>query len=139
MILTLSDWAKRWGVPPEAMAELCRVQVTGGRANSEQAVQNAHRLQCSSQGIITFRNNVGAGELTNGRFIRWGLANESADQNARLKSSDLIGIKPNGQFYARECKAPGWQYADTPRERAQLAFIQLINSMGGDAAFTTGE
>jgi hypothetical protein len=63
-----------------------------------------------------------------------------------FKSSDLIGIRPVsfggchfGQFVARECKAPGWEYTGTLREKAQLNFLEFIASMGGDACFCTGE
>ncbi len=43
-----------------------------------------------------------------------------------------------GQFLAREVKKPGWKYRGTAEERAQLHFINLVNTAGGDAAFATG-
>jgi hypothetical protein len=63
--------------------------------------------------------------------------------NAAVKSSDLIGIRPVhlpdgriiGQFVAREVKAGSWCYTGTPQEKAQLTFLELVASMGGDASF----
>jgi hypothetical protein len=59
--------------------------------------------------------------------------------NAVIKSSDLIGIGPGGQFISLECKKPGWRYRGTAREMAQLKWHQLIISMGGLAQFVTGK
>jgi len=105
------------------------------------------RMEASRQGMKLFRNNVGAGTLDNGSFVRWGICNDSASLNAKMKSSDLIGIKPVlitqgmvghkvGQFIAREVKRPGWKYAGNAREKAQLRFIEWAVSMGADARFT---
>lgn len=105
---------------------------------TESDVLNAVRLEASQQGVILWRNNVGAVINQTGRLIRYGLANDSAKINEVLKSSDLIGIGREGQFIARECKTPGWTYRGTQQEQAQLAFINLILSFGGDAGFTTG-
>jgi hypothetical protein len=143
--MTLIEWQNRWGLPAQAMLELHAVTVPtelvtlirGDKRQNENAVLDAARLNASLAGVRSWRNNVGAGTLENGNFIRWGLANESKVQNETLKSSDLIGITEAGRFWARECKAPGWVYRGTPREVAQLNFINLINSLGGDAAFTT--
>lgn len=143
--MTLIEWQTRWGLPTQAMLELLAVtapvetvpQLPRDKRTDENATMDAARLAASLVGIRAFRNNVGAGVLQNGSFVRWGLANESAAQNGSLKSSDLIGITPTGQFWARECKRPGWVYMGTPREVAQLNFINLINTLGGDAAFTT--
>lgn len=104
------------------------------------------RLRASQHGYRLWRNNVGAAKTTSGSFIRFGLANESAAINKIIKSSDLIGIKPilitpnligktMGQFYCREVKRSGWEFTGTEREIAQLAWIDLINSLGGDADF----
>lgn len=117
---------------------------------TESDIQTRIRLEASRKGIKLWRNNVGVLMDRNGRPVRYGLANDSAQLNAVIKSSDLIGIKPvvitaemvgkiMGQFVAREIKASNWIYKDTDREKAQQAFIDLINSLGGDAAFCNGE
>ena len=116
----------------------------------ESEVQTTLRIKASEKGWRLWRNNVGAGKLENGAFIRWGLANDSAGMNKIIKSADLIGINPVlitqdmvgtviGQFVSREVKAAGWQKRDTEREKAQQRWADLINSMGGDATITTGE
>jgi hypothetical protein len=143
--MTLIEWQKRWGLPAQAMLELhgldvpteLVMRVDRDKRDGEAAVMDAQLLACGNAGVRAWRNNVGAGKLENGNFLRWGLANETAAQNAILKSSDLIGITPTGRFWARETKRPGWVFTGTPREVAQLNFINLINILGGDAAFTT--
>ena len=117
----------------------------------EAAVQSRVRLAASQSGTRLWRNNVGAGTLTNGSYIRWGLANDSTVLNRAIKSGDLIGIRPIlitaehvghtlGVFCSREVKKTGWTYnPNNARERAQQAWIDLVRSMGGDASFTTGE
>lgn len=117
---------------------------------SESDAQARIRAKASSLGIKLWRNNVGAMKTPGGSFVRYGLANDSAMLNEIFKSSDLIGIKPVtitpemvgtviGQFIAREVKHEGWKYTGTQRERAQKAFLDLVNKLGGDANFTTGE
>lgn len=116
----------------------------------ESSLQHMIRLEASNAGARLWRNNVGCTYTNNGGFIRYGLANDSKKENSILKSSDLVGIKPIkitqemigkviGQFLCREIKIKGWRYSqhDT-RSNAQLAWINLINTLGGDAAFTSG-
>lgn len=116
----------------------------------ESDIQAKIRLEASKKGVKLWRNNVGALSDVNGRYVRYGLANESAQLNAVFKSSDLIGIRPVtitadmvgktiGQFVAREVKTENWEFKGTPREKAQKAFMDLINALGGDAAFCTDE
>ena len=112
--------------------------------DSEANAQATIRLEASKKGLRLWRNNVGASIDDRGNFIRFGLANDSKRMNEVIKSSDLIGIRPLnvggriiGQFVAREVKPPGWQYSGTKREIAQLAFLELVASFGGDATFAT--
>jgi len=152
----ISLWAQRWGIPPEAIADLqntLTTQTPDAKAlpgESEAAVQTRVRLEASRIGARLFRNNVGAGKMESGSFIRFGLANETAQMNHSIKSADLIGIRPVliqphhigtiiGQFVSREIKSAGWKYKGTEREEAQLRWAELIASMGGDACFANGE
>ena len=114
--------------------------------NREFLLQQQIRAEASQAGCVLWRNNVGAVMSPDGRLIRFGLANDSKQMNARYKSSDLIGIQRViiteemvgevfGRFLAREVKAPGWTYRGTDREAAQLNYITKVNELGGSAAF----
>lgn len=116
---------------------------------SEGNVQSRVRLQAAAKGVHLWRNNVGAGALQNGNFIRWGLANDTAALNKVIKSGDLIGIRPVvitpemvgsviGQFISRECKAEGTLNRKTEQREAQERWRDLINRLGGDAAIVDG-
>jgi hypothetical protein len=153
----LHQWAAQWGVPYAAVADLQkRLGMDGAQAahvvpgSSESAIQSRVRLEAAAKGMRLFRNNVGALKDDTGRVIRYGIANDSPQMNKMIKSSDLIGINPVtiapehigqtiGQFVAREVKAPGWRYAGTDREVAQLRFINMIAAMGGDACFASDD
>lgn len=151
----IHDWAQRWGVPPLALHDLrdmlapehCIVPMPG---KSEAAVQAAVRLEASRKGIRLFRNQVGAMYDATGGFIRFGLANDTHGMNQKIKSGDLIGIRPVaithahlgttiGQFVSRECKHGDWTYKGDDHEIAQMAWAQLILALGGDAGFASGE
>lgn len=154
--MIFAAWAAKWRVPPAAIAEL-QASVLGldgtpgaVAGKSEAAVQSQVRLEASRKGGRLWRNNVGAGYAEDGSFMRWGLANDSAQVNKVIKSADLIGLRPVlikqqhvglvlGQFVSREVKAAGWRYSGTDREVAQLNWATLVNTLGGDAAFATGE
>ena len=113
----------------------------------EQPLQQALRAEASACGALLWRNNVGAFQCSSGRWVRYGLANDSPAMNARVKSSDLIGVEPVlitpamvgsvfGRFVAREVKPPGWVWAGTEREVAQDRFLRLVTARGGNACFS---
>ncbi len=151
----LVSWAHRNHISKQAIEELLHMfnipanDVEPSVGQSEQAVKAAVRLEGASKGLRLWVNNVGAFKDERGVQVRYGLANDSKQVNSILKSSDLIGIRPViikphmmgnviGQFVARECKEPGWKFKGTEREQAQLNFLQLITSFGGDGKFCNG-
>jgi len=115
--------------------------------DSEARVQSEIRLEASEKGLRLWRNNVGALPDQRGVWVRYGLCNESKVVNQRIKSADLIGIRPIritpqhigqliGQFVSREVKAPSWTMRPSdPHTEAQLHWAELIASLGGDACF----
>lgn len=155
--MNLVKWAIKWGVSIDALDDLNdqlglsdNVVLDNEAGKSEGAIQALVRLEASKKGLRLFRNNVGVAMNKDGiRCLRYGLANDSELLNDVLKSSDLIGIRrvlitesmvgnTFGQFVAREIKESGWCYSGSKRELAQLAFIKLITSYGGDACFASG-
>jgi len=154
----IMQWAIRHGVSMQAIHELQALfgmhgdghmptRVTG---TSEEAVASVLRLEAARKGVRLWRNNVGALLDQSGRPVRYGLANESSKLNEKLKSADYIGwrsvlIGPQhvgslfALFTSRETKEVGWHYTGTDREKAQLAWAQLVTAGGGDASFCTGE
>ncbi len=156
--MNLNQWALKWGVPFEAVEDLRREMgeidpfdipnyIPG---ESEAAVQAKVRLEASRKGARLWRNNVGGAYTLEGTFLRYGLCNSSEAENKAIKSSDLIGLRPVrieqhhvghifGIFVAREVKPANWQYTGTDREKAQLKFLEIVASLGGDATFTVGE
>lgn len=147
----IDEWARRWCIPLDAIDDLRQRMVQQSAVatgdGSESAVSQNVRLEASRAGARLWRNNVGAGKLDNGSFVRWGLANESAAMNERIKSGDLIGIRPIlitpehvgkviGQFVSRECKRSDWHYSGKGREVAQMHWCEIVTVLGGDAKFT---
>ena len=155
--MNLNQWAIKWGVPFEAVEDLRRQLGAIGTdpgtfdiSKPEAQVQASVRLEASKKGLRLWRNNVGGVYTEDGRFIRYGLCNDSERMNKKIKSADLVGIRPVritpahvgsviGQFVARECKAGDWTYTAKPREVAQLNFLNIVISLGGDAAFVNSE
>ena len=156
--MNLNQWAIKWSIPFEAIEDLRREFRTvntdpepGQDLKPEAVVQNMVRAEGSSKGLRLWRNNSGVAMDENGdRTVRYGLCNDSKKINKKIKSADLIGIRPRlimpndvgtvlGQFVARECKPEGWQYTATEPEQAQLKFLELVAALGGDATFAIGE
>lgn len=88
-----------------------------------------------------WRNNRGSFQDVTGRWVRYGLANDSKKLDEVFKSSDLIGITPVtigvehvgmklGVFTAVEVKAPGAR-TDPGRLEAQMNFLRLVTKLGG--------
>jgi hypothetical protein len=153
----LHAWAARWQIPLAAISELQMMYGLNGTANvdadlagkTEAFVQSQIVLEAAQKGIRLYRNNVGALADDTGRVVRYGLANDSKSVNEKIKSGDLIGIRPVtitpahvgyviGQFISREAKRPGWKYSGQGREPAQLAWAEHVCALGGDGAFCTG-
>jgi hypothetical protein len=162
------DWARRH---PQAAAELEQLQGAlpwatneENAGKSENWAQQQIRFQARQQGAQAWRNNVGAAKSSikttcprcqnpfqiKQQPIRWGLANDSMQLNAQIKSSDLILAIPRiirpehvgqklAQFGSVEVKKPGWKYSGNEHEQAQSNWLSLISSMGGFACFSTGD
>ena len=153
--MTIIQWQTKWQISAEAMKDLDSLELSSYEPNpssqdSEARTQDLIRLEASRQGILLWRNNNGAFKTEDGRFVRCGLANDSSAMNARIKSSDLVGIKPViithdmvgrtiGQFIAREVKKPNWKFSKNDKHsQAQKKFMEIINKKGGDAKFAQG-
>ena len=151
--MLIVEWAKQWNIPPQALADLNRrmhsayaPSVSVAQALSEAAVQTNIRLDASKKGILLWRNNVGVLRDARDIPVRYGLANESKQQNEKIKSSDLIGIRPLliqphhvgsvlGQFVSVETKKQNWKWRGNAHETAQLRWNELVNSYGGLGVF----
>ncbi len=149
----LSEWARRHGVSPAAMAELGNllspphIEPGVGTLHSESHNSSKCRLVYSQRGDILWRNNVGQATAITGQPVRYGLCNESAKINKVVKSSDLIGITTVeitqamvgqlvGIFTAVEMKASGWKLRpNDAHTRAQWTFINRVRCAGGIAGF----
>lgn len=157
--MTVDQWCRKWVIHPAAEAELRALladndhtppPVNPDSLSSEARVQSLIRIEAAQAGVWLTRNNVGAFvDPDSGRLVRYGLANESKQQNQQVKSADLIGFRKRvilpsdvgtviAQFVSRECKSEGWHYTGTKREQAQAAWRDFINANGGDAAFASG-
>lgn len=155
--MILRSWAARHGVPFGAILELETLMgVThappievDGPLGSEGRQTSLVRLEAANKDIYLFRNNVGALPDKGGRYVRYGLANESDKQNDSIKSADLIGWEPLviqswmvgykvARFLSVEMKKEGWSPNGDEHYEAQLAWAELVTAGGGRALFATG-
>lgn len=154
----LERWADDWGVPALAVADLYSRMVADlpddkrveGQPGSEAYVQSMVRLAAPVAGLMVWRNNVGALQDKAGRFVRFGLANDSKSLNETIKSADLIGWQAVtvtqemvgtriARFVSIECKEAGWTPSLTDKhEIAQRRWAALVLAAGGVACFSTG-
>ena len=157
----LDEWARVWGLNnPAALFDLRqRMGIAAnsampliepqGEPGSESRQQSLIRLDAAQNYVWLTRNNVGALVDERGVPVRYGLANESKEQNKVVKSGDLIGIRsiligPQhigqviGQFVSVECKWEGWTYKGDKHEVGQLNWCNFVLSKGGFACFATG-
>jgi hypothetical protein len=153
--VTLEQWQQRHGVSDLAVRELQALTITESlpdtySANTpETTIQAAIRVEAANLGMVLWRNNAGMAFDQKGNPIRFGLANDSQQVNRRVKSADLIGIRPVlitppmvsttiGQFVAREVKRGSWTYKGTDREKAQKKFLDICTVLGADGRFANG-
>lgn len=146
------QWCRRWGCSGQALTELQAIlsperftQRMADPSTSESAVQNDVRLLAPRQGGAMWRNNNGAFKDDAGRWVRYGLGNDSKPLNEKWKSSDLIGItkvkatyvgQEFGVFTAAEIKTPGWKLLPSDkRGHAQSNFMNTVSTLGGIAGF----
>lgn len=148
----LNEWARRHSIPERALIELAHVlsdapapRVALGDM-SETVVQQQVRLEAPKGRTLLWRNNVGVAFDDKGVPIRYGLANDSKKLNAKVKSSDLIGVYPLriapyhvgktvGVFIAAECKRANWRFTNTPHDVAQRRYHHIVKAQGGIAGF----
>lgn len=155
MTPAIHEWAKCHNISHTALSELAQImgvestEHVSGVTGPESKIQNDARLAASKMGWRLWRNNKGVLKDDRGVPVRFGLCNDNKELGERVRSSDLIGIRPViitpdmvgttlGQFVAREIKKEGWKYTGTAREKGQLTFGEIVTSLGGDFKFWNG-
>lgn len=154
----LYDWFNRHDVSDAARAEFVQlfgftpetpVELNG---KNEAYVQSTVRLAAPTAAMTLFRNNVGALKDERGVPLRFGLGNDTAQLNKVFKTGDLVGFQSGwfrdyetlepvkvAVFAMAECKKAGWRHCPTNQhEISQLRAINMVNTAGGIACFTTG-
>lgn len=147
----LHRWAADWNIPRAALMDL-QLRLMPPTVKTDEAVRPEHTVtthvlrSATLAGVWLTRNNVGAGKVS-GRFMRWGLCNESAAVNDVIKSADLIGwrkvlIGPHhvgrqiAQFASVEVKASDWKPSDNEHDVAQARWRDWVLASGGFATIT---
>lgn len=90
--------------------------------NRESIIMHKIQVTLSEAGCIVLRTNAGTYYTKDGVAVKIGFPG----------LSDLVGILPNGKFFACEVKVPGQK----PRDN-QLAFLDAINKRGGVGIWAT--
>lgn len=136
MSMTFEEWAARY---PDAAAALSLVVDVGEipEGSSEAAVQAKLRVEAANIGYCLWRNNSGSLPDKTGRWVRFGLGNDSEKLKKVFSSPDLVGIGKNGIFVAVEVKPPGWKKPRDNHEVAQANFLGAVRARGGLAGFAT--
>lgn len=149
--MNVMEWARKHGVSPEALRELCEsalyLQPDVSDHASEARVQSEVRLSASRRGVYLFRNNRGAGKTETGSYVRYGLGNDSKKFGDEIKSGDLIGWEQIlitddmvGSYIARflsvEVKARDWKFSGSLDEIAQSKWAAIVNAQNGRAVIT---
>lgn len=97
----------------------------------ETAIQQAVRLALSQAGAVMFRNNQGAYQDDQGRWIKYGVCNPGGSDligwTPIQVTQDMVG-KTVAVFTAVEVKTPKGKVTD-----AQQNFIDQVNKAGGRA------
>lgn len=113
----------------------------------ESATASQIRLFAAHQGIHLWRNNNGAFQDSTGRWVRFGICNDSPKLAEKIKSSDYIGIRPLlitpewvghvvGVFTAVETKPPLWTFNPSDSHTiGQSNFHDIVRQSGGFAGF----
>lgn len=115
---------------------------------AESGIQTQTRLEAARAGKLMFRNNSGAFQDPSGRWVRFGLGNDSVALNKEFKSPDLIGVSPYlvterdfgrvvGIATAFEIKHGNWFFTGDERETAQENFMREWRKHGGFAGFVS--
>ena len=89
------------------------------KTRSEANILNDCLIALSGAGCLAWRNNTGVLPDRRGKPVRFGLC---------VGSSDIIGIAPDGVFFAVECKTAKGRATDK-----QHNFISAVVRQGGRA------